>query len=162
MRILQRMRNSAVLVILVALAAGGLRSTAFADEPAPAPPALRFRPKTEFAPKPSRTPALIATGASGAIIAAAVFSYVKFHQAAMARRHDNVLNPTPIDNHYVERQEREVAEQLKWKNRTVGLVIGTAIAAAVTGYLWSRREGYRRVSVTPTTKGAQVSFSRSF
>lgn len=161
---MQRMRNTAVLLILVVLAAGGLRSTAFADEPTPPPPAppapaLEFAPSHAFAPKPSMTPALIATGVSAMIVAAAVGSYVKFHQAATVR---NRGGGAIIDNHFIERRDREVAEQVKWKNRTIGLVIATAVSGGFTGYMWSRRDGYRRVSVTPTGTGAEVSFSRSF
>lgn len=157
---MDRMRNSAVALILL-LAAGGHRSTAFADEPAPAP-THDFTRKTEFAPKPSMTPALIATGITGAIVAAAAFSYVKFHGATADRQHDNVLDPMLIDNHYIERQEKIVAAQDRWRTRTIALTVGTLIAGGVTGYLWSRRDSPRRIAVTPTTNGAEISFARSF
>jgi hypothetical protein len=107
------------------------------------------------APKPSMTPALISTGVTALTFGVLAYSYYRFHTQSAG----NILwsDPDAFKKH--EEAHRELTA---WRDRTIGLAVGAAVSASITGYLWSARERVRSVNITPMSGGMRVSFAQSF
>jgi hypothetical protein len=100
----------------------------------------------------SRVPALIATGVAGAMAAGLVTSLIQYTRYSdraeqLQMREEFAANRAGLD---------------RWKNYTIAFGAGTVVSAAVTAFLWGRRQSGESFSVQPTQGGASVSFGRSF
>jgi hypothetical protein len=145
-----------------------------APMPAPAPVVLNVEAKAtkrpgsvlhipaptqgQYAIKPhtSRTPALIATAATGVLLTASILSYRKFNSVNNSGHGDVIGND--IDT-MVQAKRMESAD--RWMKISLGMFASTVISSAVTGYLWSRSENPGpSVNLEPTNSGVMFQYFR--
>jgi len=110
-------------------------------------------------PPPSRIPDVIATVATGALVAGLVVSHLRFSN--YDREAYAIRNRRPVDWDAV---EQTLDQRHRWSNIRTGLAAATIISGAVTIFLWTRNAPKSSFSVQPTDDGSggAASFGMSF
>lgn len=109
---------------------------------------------TTSTPRPSKVPAIVATGITAVVLGVAVVAFKIAHSTA-----DDA--PFAIDAAAFEDDKQKIS---RW-NTVMGVTGATAVAgAAVSTYLWVRatRSTKTRLEVAPTGGGAKVSLGLRF
>jgi hypothetical protein len=154
-----------------------LSSTAFADEPAPPQEqpesqeaAPLPRPKSFLIPRPtqgpfaevtnddqprkSRTPAIIATAATGTLLLASIAAWY---------RYDRILTDTSdVTGQTRDEVQEQIDRTQRWKYVGLGTFAAALVSCGVTGYMWSRLEYVPTMTIEPTNQSIRVAYTTAF
>ena len=158
------------LALVAAVLAGlGLGSAAHAEEEVVLAPIASGQPPPRPVPPPpnARTPAIIASAATGVLFVATIGSYVRHQHFVELMRQDTLVINDENDMVGKAHYEHQNAA-FRWQHIAIGVGVTTLVSAGLTGYLWSRAtdKSFSRahaVTVAPSASGgATLALSGAF